>query len=295
MSFCSQEQPEDVFHQPASRVAKAVYAASEVNRIYTDTNFVVARGVEETDVHFQTMSGWIVRAFIVEADLNTPGLQVSVCTPNKATAYYQTRQSLTDMAILYDQSGSRVAAMINGDYWDTGALIPRGPIHHNGIVINEIFNYSDRVPQQALSFVGVTDQGKMLIDFKEKYPEAQSSLKECTGAGVVLLKDKLIPVIPEGWTSRDPRTAIGYTDDGKVYLLVADGRVKFYSDGLSYKEMSSIFLALGCTAAATLDGGGSSQLLIRHPIVRTWQIRNSPSDGAERPVFNGWMVTVDEP
>lgn len=292
---CSAAQIEDVYHNPASKVAKAVLSAGEVNRIYTDTTFVIAPGVEETDVHFQVMSGWIVRAYIIEADLNTPGLQLSVCTPNNANSFYQARQTLTDMAGVYDQTGSRVAAMINGDYWDTGALIPRGPIHRNGIIINEVFNFSERVPQQALSYVAINDRGQMEIDFKENYMANQARYKECTGAGVVLLKDGVVPKIADTWTARDPRTAIGFTSEGKVYMLVADGRQEFLSYGLTYAEMSSIFAGLGCTSAAVLDGGGSAQMLIKHPVARTWQIRNSPSDGAERAVFNGWMVTVDEP
>ena len=291
---CTEIQVEDVFHTPSSAVAKAVLSASEVHRMYTDTTFVVAPGVEETDVHFQVMSGYIVRAYIIEADLNTPGLQLRVCTPNNANTFYQARQTLTDMANIYDQSGSRVAAMINGDYWDTGVLIPRGPIHRDGLIINEVFNYSSRVPQQALSYIAVDNMGRMEIDVKENYSASQSRLKECTGAGVVLLKDGMVPKIPDSWKARDPRTAIGYTQEGKVYLLVADGRQEFLSYGLTYAEMSSIFAGLGCTAAATLDGGGSTQMLIKHPIARTWQIRNSPSDGAERAVFNGWMITVDE-
>lgn len=295
VSCVKDNQPEDKYYEPVSEVGKKVYAATEVNRIYTDTTFLVAPGVEETDVHFQSMSGWVVRAYIIKADTKTPGLQLSVCVPNGVDKYYQGRQKLTDMADVYDAPGRRVAAMINGDFWDTGALVPRGPIHSNGHIINQVFNYSERVPQQALSYFAVTDKGTMTVDFKDSYYSVQSTLKEATGAGVVLVKDGEIPKIPNTWTARDPRTAIGYDKEGNVYFLVADGRQDFLSYGLTYAEMSSIFVSLGCEGAANLDGGGSAQMLIRHPIARTWQIRNSPSDGTERAVFNGWMITVDEP
>lgn len=288
-------QEVDVFYKPVTEVGKAVLAADEVYRIYTDTSFVLTPGVEETDVHFQTMTGWIVRAYIIKADLNTPGLQLSVCTPGGVMKFYQSKQTLTDMANVYDAAGSRVIAMVNGDYWDTGTLLPRGPIHHNGIIINEVFNYSDRVPQQALSFLSVLDDGKVFADVRDNYYARQSKIKECTGGGVLLLKDHIIPTIPETWTARDPRTSIGYTDDNIVYMLVADGRQEFLSYGMTYAEQSSIFKSLGCNGALSMDGGGSSQMLIRHPIARVWQIRNSPADGAERAVFNGWMITADEP
>ena len=93
----------------------------------------------------------------------------------------------------------------------------------------------------------------------------------------------------------DPRTCLGYSDDGHVYFMVADGRVEFYSYGLTYPEMGSIMKALGCSWAVNLDGGGSTQMLIRHPIADIFQIRNRPSDGQERPVVNTLMVTVNEP
>ena len=90
----------------------------------------------------------------------------------------------------------------------------------------------------------------------------------------------------------DPRTCLGYSDDGHVYFMVADGRVEFYSYGLTYPEMGSIMKALGCSWAVNLDGGGSTQMLIRHPIADIFQIRNRPSDGQERPVVNTWMVKI---
>ena len=293
---CEKDPNEVRCYQPVTEVGQSLLSASEVHRVYTDTTFLVAPGVEETDVHFQCMSGFIVRAWIIKADLNTPGLQLRVSVPGETKEYYQSVQSLSDMADIYDAPARRVAAMINGDFWDTGLLIPRGPIHCSGIIINQVFNYVDRVPQQALSYVAVKDDGTMLIDYRDSYTDHQDHLKEVTGAGVVLVKDGAIPMIPSSWKARDPRTGIGYDKDGGyVYFLVADGRQDFWSYGLTYAEMASIFASLGCEEAANLDGGGSSQLLIRHPVARIWQIRNSPSDGIERAVFNGWMITVDEP
>lgn len=296
ISACEKENAEVKFYQPVTKVGQAIFAASEVHRVYTDTTFLVAPGVEETDVHFQCMSGYIVRAWVIRASLNTPGLQLRVSVPDGAKDYYQSVQTLSEMADTYSAPAGRVAAMINGDFWDTGMLVPRGPIHCSGNILNQVFNYDERLSQQALSYVAVKNDGTMLIDSKDSYIDNQDYLKEVTGAGVLLVKNGSIPAIPASWTARDPRTAIGYDKDGGyVYFLVADGRQDFWSYGLSYSELSSIFMSLGCEQAANLDGGGSAQLLIRHPVARIWQIRNSPSDGVERAVFNGWMITVDEP
>jgi exopolysaccharide biosynthesis protein len=133
----------------------------------------------------------------------------------------------------------------------------------------------------------------MIIAPRSKYDETKESLRECTGAGFMVLSDGRFP--GSDYVARDPRTGIGYTEDGIVWLLNCDGRKSFGADGMTYKEMGYIFQALGCTGAANMDGGGSAQMLIRHPIAGVWQIRNSPADGAERPVINGWAVIVDEP
>jgi exopolysaccharide biosynthesis protein len=53
--------------------------------------------------------------------------------------------------------------------------------------------------------------------------------------------------------------------------------------------------SLGCSWATNLDGGGSSQLVIRHPVANVFQLRNRASDGAERAIVNSWMVLVNEP
>ena len=136
----------------------------------------------------------------------------------------------------------------------------------------------------------------MTIGTNPEYASAKKSLKECTGAGVILVKDSEIQGGPvETTVSRDPRTALGYTSDNVVWILAADGRHKG-TDGMTYMEMAEIFHALGCSDAVNLDGGGSTQMLVRNPDTAKMELRNWPSDphigfgGRERPRLNGWAV-----
>lgn len=292
---CSESESGEIRYQPMTPIGRTMDSeCDEVARIFADTTFLVARGVEETDLHLQLMSGYVVRMFLLRIDTSVPGLQVRVALPDNSNdlALLQT-QTLTDMAAAHDAPGERVVAMINGDFWDTQNNVSRGPVHRDGYVLSDVFNYSESVPQQALSFVGIQDDGSMIIAEASHYPEYKAHLKEVTGSGVVLLKDGVFPGTT--YTARDPRTAIGYTDDGIVYMLTVDGRRNFYSDGITYEEMASIFKALGCIGAANLDGGGSAQMMIRHPVAQIFQIRNRSSDNAERPIYDAWMVCVDEP
>jgi hypothetical protein len=76
--------------------------------------------------------------------------------------------------------------------------------------------------------------------------------------------------------SARPRSAIGYTADGKIIMLVAEGGNSGISDGLNLVELANYMKDIGCIGAINLDGGGSSTLRInRQQIIR-------PSDGTER-------------
>lgn len=77
--------------------------------------------------------------------------------------------------------------------------------------------------------------------------------------------------------SRQPRTAVGASHDGKVMLLVCEGRGINGSNGLTLSEMADIFVEKGMYYAINLDGGGSSAM-----VGFDGQLLNSPSDGSQR-------------
>ena len=59
-----------------------------------------------------------------------------------------------------------------------------------------------------------------------------------------------------------PRTAMGYTADGKLIILAVEGRRPGKAEGASLPDLAKILLEFGCVEALNLDGGGSSCLLI---------------------------------
>jgi len=60
---------------------------------------------------------------------------------------------------------------------------------------------------------------------------------------------------------KHPRTAMGYTQDGKLIVLVIEGRNKV-AGGATLTQEAQIFKDLGCWEALNLDGGGSSCMLV---------------------------------
>jgi hypothetical protein len=82
---------------------------------------------------------------------------------------------------------------------------------------------------------------------------------------------------------RHPRTAVGQLADGRILLLVADGRSS-RSAGLTMDQLANAMAHYGAERAMALDGGGSSELAFNGHVL------NRPSDGHERSVAESLQV-----
>jgi peptidoglycan hydrolase-like protein with peptidoglycan-binding domain len=71
-----------------------------------------------------------------------------------------------------------------------------------------------------------------------------------------------------------------------MWLVVVDGRSSS-SVGMTYVELATFMKSLGADDALNLDGGGSTTMVARMPGATGVSVRNTPSDGAQRPVPNG--------
>lgn len=90
-----------------------------------------------------------------------------------------------------------------------------------------------------------------------------------------------------GLDNADPRTAVGYTSDGKAILMVVDGRQGSVSVGVSLTELADIMISLGATEAINLDGGGSSQMVIGDSLI------NRPSGSTLQRSVATFLAVVD--
>jgi exopolysaccharide biosynthesis protein len=137
---------------------------------------------------------------------------------------------------------------------------------------------------------------------KGKDKESQSSnlsslfskweMKTAIGGGPVLVQEGKIKITNEwerkftGKAIKDkhPRTAMGYTSDGKIVIMVVEGRNENAS-GATLIQLAELFLQLGCVEALNLDGGGSSCLLVNGKET----IKPSDKTG-QRPVPGVFMI-----
>jgi hypothetical protein len=85
--------------------------------------------------------------------------------------------------------------------------------------------------------------------------------------------------------ARNPRTAVGQLADGRIVLVVVDGRQPGYSVGMTNFELAQTLVRLGAVTGAGLDAGGSSTMAFDGALL------NRPSDRAgERAVSEGLFV-----
>ncbi|MGH3015840.1 MAG: phosphodiester glycosidase family protein, partial [Gaiellaceae bacterium] len=112
---------------------------------------------------------------------------------------------------------------------------------------------------------------------------------DAIGGGPVLVRDGApVRQADENFTlsqlvPRHPRTAVGQLADGRLILVVADGRSR-RSLGLTNWDMALTMANLGAVTAMGFDGGGSTTLSF------DGRVLNRPSGGRARAVANGLMV-----
>jgi hypothetical protein len=107
--------------------------------------------------------------------------------------------------------------------------------------------------------------------------------------GAIMITNKEEQLYMRDDEDRHPRTAMGYTQNRRLIILVIQGRTPGIAEGATIEETAKLMLELGCEEALNLDGGGSSCLLIngRETIV--------PSDKeGQRPVSSVFIVQRNE-
>ena len=61
---------------------------------------------------------------------------------------------------------------------------------------------------------------------------------------------------------KHPRTCMGYTKEGKLIIMVIQGRFPGIAEGVTLTQEAKMLIDVGCIEALNLDGGGSSCMLI---------------------------------
>lgn len=106
-----------------------------------------------------------------------------------------------------------------------------------------------------------------------KLQDNLKNAKHIIGAGPYLVKDSQIYVDVktqklQAIGGKNPRSAIGFREDGTFIIVTIDGREKA-SVGMTLYELATLMKNLGCEQAMNFDGGSSSAMYVKGRIVNT--------------------------
>ena len=289
---CNNDEDLTVFSTEGAKteLGQKIIAGSDgyVGQYFSDSTYTLAPGVQALEMRILSATGLAVKMFVLEVDLKEAHLTMKASSPNEE-GKLKTKQQMTLQALAYDKPGSRVLAAVNGDFFAKDGT-PQGIYYRNGTCLK------GTMTDNVCTFFAITKNKRAIIGSYDEYDSYKENIQEAVGGRVRLMTNG--NVLPQTVTALEPRTAIGVTDDNVVYILVADGRNFWYSNGMRYAEMGAVMKALGAKNAINLDGGGSSTFIIRKIAGfedGRFAIRNWPYDngGVEREVANGLLVVTD--
>ena len=104
------------------------------------------------------------------------------------------------------------------------------------------------------------------------------------------LKIEVGAAIRQGKKENLSTIGMGYTSDGRLIVMVIQGRFPGIADGVTLTEEAQLLKDLGCVEALNLDGGGSSCMLINGKET----IKPSDKEG-ERPVPAVFVIKYNPP
>jgi hypothetical protein len=209
-------------------------------------------------------------------DLTAPGVSIR-CTPVR-----ERWRSTSAFA-----REANLAAAINGGFWGLFGQGAQGLAAGAG----HVWSSDD----EELGFFAFTREGTAFVS--RPADVVQASARGITDAvsGRPLIVDRArvsdeLQNFPRTY-SREPRTAVGVSQDGRtVYLVTVDGR-RSTSHGGTLREMAELLIELGAWRGINLDGGGSTTMYV----AAEGGVVNRPSRGWEREVVNHIGVIAPAP
>ena len=186
------------------------------------------------------------------------------------------RETPTDFA---ERTGAVVVTNGSYFYYDTGAPINicSPAVLNNGEILRSGNSNGSEI---CLRFDGSFFSPHPMLLMTDQDMLNMGVLSTLGTADPLLIQDATPQSFADGTQDRVyRRTAIGMVYPGEYYIITAgfDGS---YDGGLSSNQLRTIFFNLGCSYARSLDGGGSTALVING------DLRNVPTSEGERAVVD---------
>lgn len=164
---------------------------------------------------------------------------------------------------------------LNGSYFDTRTLEHATFFSQKKEVLGET---AEEELFRCNGVLAISRKNGKKLDIQYYEPEKEEDYRTryytVLAAGPVIMKDfRVGDFDPEESfnKTRHPRSFVGLTPDGYVYIVVVDGRFPGQADGASISELAKMARWFGMSDALNFDGGGSSAVwtestgIINHP------------------------------
>lgn len=248
-------------------------------------------------------------AAVVAAETYKAELDNSVSNVTTDSIFVSVQQKYTESGeyflthIIVNDPSNQVKGGLSNDSWGSYREYPTTYAGRTGAAVTtngSYFSYDSGQPVCAGCFIkdgkilkdGVTNGKEICLDNTGKFytPSAGISASTLLASGVKDIWGTADPLLIQDGQKVDlanqqkinntyyNRTAIGMVQPGEYYMITA-GTAQ-YKNGLSFAELQSIFANLGCTYARSMDGGGSSSLVVNGKLL------NTPAQYDERPVVD---------
>ena len=272
------------------------YLTNDLYTPFSTERSVLAPGVTQEIKLAKTQDNQQIAYYLATADITRGDVQVFANYADNTGAKWQMQRVTDQMAAAtakhtdpndpehYIENYNAVVG-VNGDFYNMGTGKPAGPLVMESTVWNEApttGSYSGRY------FFAILNDGTPVIDVNTNWSKYAGSIKEAVGGRELLVKDG--KACGKNDDLRASRTAVGITYDGRVVLMVLDGRQLPWSCGGSIEEISQIMLDAGCVIAMNLDGGGSTTFVAKPEGSDTPKVVSRPSDGEARSVSSSLMI-----
>ncbi|WP_143960851.1 phosphodiester glycosidase family protein [Litoribacter populi] len=244
----------------------------------SDLNILLPHSVQVFEAHGKLADGSPLKATYTIIDLEDQSLQFKAVGSNtkRETTLETAQQNQALIAINggYFSSNESVSLLISD-----GQLIASGPAKGTA---RGAFGMVNGQPEIVWPHIHPNKQEVYAFE-NPKISEADFSnaqrwsANQAIGGGPVLMKEGKVKNFgkEEGFggshLARHPRTAVGYTKNNELILMLVDGRQES-SAGVTLDELAALMASVGCHEALNWDGGGSSAMIVAD------EVANIPSD-----------------
>ncbi|MBQ8783604.1 MAG: leucine-rich repeat protein [Clostridia bacterium] len=258
--------------------------------VATEKNSTLAPGIAQDSYTVYDKNGDQVKMFITTADMSVDTVKLFTSYKDMDPTNYG-MSKLTEQVDAFNAKAEvgdeyyqgTVVAGINSSYYNMINGKPTGAFVMNGVDV------TTESEGNAYGYFAVMKDGSVKIGKPGDYSNDKGNIQEAIGIWTMLIADGQI-CSGLNTTQKYPRQTIGITADGNVILMTADGNQAPKSIGLTVQEQAEVMLDLGCVWAGHLDGGGSCTYAAKAEGSNDFAIQNSPSDGSERSISNGFIM-----